>query len=131
MRRRGVAILVVVLALFLVWQFWPSGGGASHAAGPTLTPSPAGHRHHALGDGFGPNSPIKHVVFIVKENRTFNTYFATYGHGAVGSTTGGTLVCHGTVCSSGPDYRLKRAPDVQPHDITHGFSSGLYAMGRT
>lgn len=66
-------------------------------------------------------------MFIVKENRTFNTYFATYP-GADGSTTGGTLVCRGTVCSAGPDYRLKPAPDIQPHDITHGFSSGLYSI---
>ncbi len=28
----------------------------------------------------------------------------------------------------GPDYQLTKAEDVQPHDITHGFSSGLYAI---
>ena len=75
----------------------------------------------------GPDSPIKHVIFIVKENRTFNNYFATYP-GAEGTTTGGTLTCTDGVCTPGPDYELKPAPDVAPHDITHGFSSGLYSI---
>ena len=80
------------------------------------------------GDGVvGPDSPIKHVIFIVKENRTFNNYFATYP-GAEGATTGGTLTCTDGVCTPGPDYELKPAPDVPPHDITHGFSSGLYSI---
>ena len=34
-----------------------------------------------------PSSPIKHVVIIVQENRTFNDFFATYP-GADGTTTG-------------------------------------------
>ena len=46
-----------------------------------------------------PDGPIKHVIFLVKENRTFNNYFATYP-GAVGSTTGGTLTC--TTASARP-----------------------------
>ena len=118
--------LVVVLTLFLAWQFWPFGGSTATSA--------AGGDHHGQGggggkgdQGLGPNSPIKHVVFIVKENRTFNTYFATYP-GAVGTTVGKTLKCIGTVCTPGPDYPLKPALDVQPHDITHGFQSGLYAI---
>ncbi len=119
---------LVVLVVFLVWQFWPSGGGTTQAQGN------GGHQGQSHGGnggngglGFGPNSPIKHVVFLVKENRTFNSYFATYP-GAVGSTTGGTLKCTGTICRPGADYRLTKAPDIQPHDITHGFSSGLYAI---
>ncbi len=128
MRRRSFVALVVVLALLLAWQFWPFGG-------PTATGA-AGGTHHGRGGGgsggnggrgLGPSSPIKHVIFIVKENRTFNTYFATYP-GAVGTTVGKTLRCSGTVCKAGPDYPLKPAPDVQPHDITHGFQSGLYAI---
>jgi len=121
-------VLGVVLAVFLVWQFWPATGGSSRAGAPSSSPTHGRQGHGGPGVGFGPNSPIKHVVFIVKENRTFNNYFATYGHGAVGTTTGGTLVCHGTVCNPGPDYHLTKGPDVQPHDITHGYSSGLYSI---
>ncbi len=118
-----------MLVVFLVWQFWPSSGGTTQAQGDGGGQHGGGQGGNGGngGDGFGPNSPIKHLVFIVKENRTFNNYFATYP-GAVGSTTGGTLVCHSTVCSPGPDYPLTKAPDIQPHDITHGFSSGLYAI---
>ena len=75
-------------------------------------------------------NPIKHVIFIVKENRTFNNYFATYGHGAVGTTTGKTITCSTSThsCQPGDDYQLTKAQDVAPHDITHGFSSGLYSI---
>jgi phospholipase C len=64
--------------------------------------------------------PIKHVVFMVKENRTFNEYFGTYP-GAVGSAYGSSL-------RHGDHVPLKRCYDRQPHDITHGFSSGLYSI---
>jgi phospholipase C len=66
-----------------------------------------------------PNLPIEHVIFIIKENRTFDHYFGRYP-GADGATHGKTL--DGTVVPLAP------APDVQPHDITHGFSSALYAI---
>ncbi len=68
------------------------------------------------------------MIFIVKENRTFNNYFATYGHGAVGSTVGKTVRCNAQGCKPGPDYQLTKALDVQPHDITHGFQSGVFSI---
>ena len=127
-RRRAAAALSVVVVLLLVWQFWPFGGhGSTQAKGDGGQHGQGNGGNGGNGNGafgFGPNSPIKHVVFIVKENRTFNNYFATYP-GAIGSTTGGTLSCSGGVCTPGPDYQLRPAPDIQPHDITHGFSSGL------
>ena len=67
----------------------------------------------------GTGYPIEHVVFIIKENRTFDHYFGRYP-GADGATTGRTL--------DGSVVPLRLAPDVQPHDITHGFSSALYAI---
>lgn len=125
-RRRFAAALGLLVVVFAAWQLWPSGGdGSTRGAGDG--------GHHGQGDGgespdaLGPGSPIKHVVFLIKENRTFNSYFATYP-GAVGTTTGGTLSCSDGVCTPGPDYALKPAPDISPHDITHGFSSGLYAI---
>ncbi len=72
-------------------------------------------------------NPIRHVVFIVKENRTFNNYFATYP-GATGATEGGTVRCDEDGCADGPTVRLRRAPDVQPHDLTHCFRCGLAAV---
>jgi phospholipase C len=115
-RRRAFAVFLLVAVVFMVVQFWPATGGTD-AGGP----SPSGSKPPA-------ENPIKHVVFIIKENRTFNTYFGTYP-GAAGSTVGKTIRCTGNGgCVPGPNYPLKPAPDVQPHDITHGFSSGLYAI---
>jgi len=132
-RRAGVA-LAIVAVVAVAWFAWPfGGGGQTNANEGTGQPSSGGGDGNGDGGGHGdgvvgPDSPIKHVVFIVKENRTFNNYFATYGHGAEGATKGGTLTCTDGVCTPGPDYVLKPAPDVPPHDITHGFSSGLYSI---
>ena len=123
--------IVVVVALFLVWQFWPAGGKGSEATGPS---KPGKGNGGGQGNGNGHvgvivpgENPIKHVIFIVKENRTFDHYFGTYP-GADGATEGGTLECTDNGCVPGPDVPLKPAPYIQPHDITHGFSSGLYAI---
>jgi phospholipase C len=97
-----------------------SGGGsqASSSLSGLLLPgqSPTAPGPFALP----PNTPIKHVVFMVKENRTFNEYFGTYP-GAVGSTSGASML-------HGDHIPLKSCYDQQPHDITHGFAAGLYAI---
>jgi phospholipase C len=147
--QRGFALLVGVLLLAtLAWVGAGAVfGGSDEAAGnPTSTASasataastpPAdGGNGDEGGDG-GPasvcNRPdcepaalpeeaaskIKHVVFIVKENRTFDSYFGRYP-GADGATTGRT--------STGRTVPLKWAADQQPHDIAHGFMPGLSAV---
>jgi phospholipase C len=73
------------------------------------------------------DTPIEHVVFLIKENRTFDHYFGTYP-GADGATEGGTLRCTSQGCEPDETVPLLPAPDTQPHDITHGFASGLYAI---
>ncbi len=64
-------------------------------------------------------TPIDHIIFVVKENRTFDTYFGKYP-GADGATTGKTI--------DGKTVPLLPAPDTMHHDITHGFWSGLYSV---
>ena len=125
-------MLAIVAVVGVAWLVWPSGGGGQTGAnGGGEQPSSGGGDGSGNGSDdvgvVGPDSPIKHVIFIVKENRTFNNYFATYP-GAEGTTTGGTLTCADGACTPGPNYQLTKAPDIQPHDITHGFSSGLYAI---
>jgi phospholipase C len=74
-----------------------------------------------------PEAPIEHVIFLVKENRTFDHYFGAYP-GANGASEGGTLRCTDAGCRAGEPVPLKPAPEILEHDITHGFESGLYAI---
>ena len=66
-----------------------------------------------------PDFPIKHVVFIVKENRTFDNYFARYP-GAEGAEIARR--------SNGNEVLLQEAPDVQEPDLGHSFADGIEAI---
>lgn len=72
------------------------------------------HHHHHPGLG-----RLKHIVFIVKENRTFDNYFGTFP-GADGATSG--------TISTGDVIALAQAPDRTPHDINHSFQSAVTAI---
>jgi phospholipase C len=131
-RRRAFAVVLVVLVASGAWYLWPADGSPGNVAGGTSAPtSPsagAGGPSPSAGTVVPGKNPIKHVIFLVKENRTFDTYSGLYP-GAEGSSVGKTLKCtQGGGCVPGPDYPLTPAPYVQPHDITHGFASGLYAI---
>lgn len=123
-RRRSFLAFIAVVSLVIAWQAWQGGGGHGRAQGSSGAGGPPASPSGRIVPG---KNPIKHVVFIIKENRTFNTYFGAYP-GATGSTTGQTLKCSSSGCRPGPTVPLKPAPDVQPHDITHGFASGLYSI---
>jgi phospholipase C len=130
--------VVVVLTAVMVWAWGRPDGNGGSAVAPSPNgsgnggPSPSGPPD-GNGDGSEPTvivpgeTPIEHVVFIVKENRTFNNYFATYP-GAEGATRGGTIRCTDEGCSDGPMVDLQPATDVQPHDLTHCFRCGLVAI---
>jgi phospholipase C len=109
-----MAIGLVAVAVVM----WPrSADDPGDTAAPTKSPSIKPGRW-----------PIEHVVFLIKENRTFDHYFGTYP-GADGATTGFTMQrdANGRWVD-GPEIDLEVAPYIQPHDITHGFSSGLYSI---
>jgi phospholipase C len=63
-------------------------------------------------------SKIKHVIFVVKENRTFDNYFGLFP-GADGATTGQTC--------DGQTVPLKRAPD-RGFAAGHSFTDGITAI---
>jgi len=73
------------------------------------------HRRHVPGG----LKKIKHVVFLVKENRTYDNYFGTFA-GADGATSG--------TISTGQIIQLRHAPDVLPRDISHSFQSAVLAI---
>ncbi len=62
---------------------------------------------------------IQHIIFIVKENRTFDNYFGTFP-GADGATTG--------TISTGQVIKLGRTPDQTPRDISHSFQAATTAI---
>jgi phospholipase C len=64
-------------------------------------------------------SNIQHIVFIIKENRTFDHYFGTFP-GASGTTTG--------VISTGKRVQLGRARDRMPRDIGHTWADAHVAI---
>jgi phospholipase C len=62
---------------------------------------------------------IQHIVFIVKENRSFDNYFGTYP-GADGATTG--------LISTGEEIALGQTPDVVPRDLGHEWEDTHLAI---
>ena len=62
---------------------------------------------------------IQHIVFIVKENRTFDNYFGTFP-GANGATSG--------TISTGQVIPLGHTPDRTPNDIAHNWNAAHLAV---
>ena len=67
----------------------------------------------------GLRAKIQHIVFIVKENRSFDNYFGTFP-GADGATTG--------VISTGEEVELGHSPDQTPRDLGHEWEDTHLAM---
>jgi phospholipase C len=132
-----VFLAAVVLVIAAIGWAATRDGNERAATGPSGATSPAPGASGGTGNGASPSpggvtivpgeTPIEHVVFIVKENRTFNNYFATYP-GAEGATEGGTIRCTEDGCRDGPVVRLTEGPDIYPHDLTHCFRCGLTAI---
>src|SRR5574337_317339 len=62
---------------------------------------------------------IKHIVYIVKENRTFDNYFGTFPE-ADGATSGRI--------STGQVIPLRHTPDRTKHDIDHSWRAATTAI---
>jgi phospholipase C len=62
---------------------------------------------------------IQHVVFLIKENRTFDNYFGTFP-GVNGATSG--------VTSTGATVTLGHTPDRTPYDLGHSFEAVTLAI---
>jgi phospholipase C len=64
-------------------------------------------------------TPIQHIIFIIKENRSFDSYFGTFP-GANGATSGATSI--------GQTIPLSHLPDITPNDPGHGWPEALTSM---
>ncbi len=98
----------VLMSCMLMLNACAAAGGSSSSSS-TSTPTVATAKV--------PQGPIKHIVFFVKENRTFDNYFGTYP-GANGSTT--------AVDSQGKTVPLQHESDQVP-DISHSSQSAIMA----
>ena len=114
----------------------PAGPTTSRTLPPTYTGPPHTGTPPSASPGVSPFDPypvpeiasaervalarrkITHVVFLIKENRTFDTFFGTFP-GADGATSGRT--CDG-----------RTVPLVEAHDVTsgpdHSFQGGIHAI---
>ena len=98
----------------------PGGSGAQGQPGDSESPSESPGSGIDLGEAELPEDhPIKHIVYIVKENRTYDNYFARYPRGE-GTRTGKT--------SDGRTVELTVAPDVQEPDLGHSFFDGVIGI---
>ena len=83
----------------------------------TDPPDPsARHPSHVGTDAYDTATPIKHVVFIVKENRSFDSMFGRFP-GADGVTVAN---------DHGHKRRMTRGYDQRlPHDLPHGYGAAV------
>ncbi len=107
--RRGRA--AVLLAAFVVLA------SACTRADPTsnLSPDPPTHPQPVDASLFETTTPIKHVVFLIKENRSFDNLFGRFP-GANGNTVGDD---HGVL------RPLTRATLLPTHDLPHAYPDAL------
>ena len=122
--RRG---LVLTLALAVVGVACTDAGGSGEgptgatsptpsSPAPTLSPTRTPDTFDATE--LETQTPIKHVVFLIKENRTFDNLFGTFPH-ANGVTVGKR---------DGQPYPLTRGTDGRlPGDIPHCYTCALSA----
>src|SRR2546425_1153268 len=90
---------------------------------PPTAPMPASAGEEPESQAVGPipagAEKIQHIVFIVKENRTFDNYFGTFP-GAEGATSGRI--------STGQVIPLRHTPDRTKHDIDHSWRGAVLAI---
>ncbi len=110
-----VAAFVLVLPGWatLLWSAAPS------PRVPPLLASAAQAHEAAAGSAPSGFDKIQHILFVVKENRTFDNYFGTFP-GADGATRG--------TISTGRVMPLGHTPDRTGHDIGHSWRDAILAI---
>src|SRR5688500_3845257 len=117
-RRRTLFFLVIFTVSFVGGRALLTGGEeGAEGSRPLREGGVAGAATPPPDDR--PNFPIKHVVFIVKENRTFDNYFARYP-GADGAEV--------ARISNGNQVLLQEATDVLEPDLGHSFADAVEAI---
>jgi phospholipase C len=123
LRRRHLLRALLAVAAVSTLLFACTGGSGSSSAPAQLEPAdattnltPASPSDPAVVDAA--RQKIKHIVFVIKENRTFDNYFGLFP-GADGATTGETC--------DGQTIPLDKAPD-RGFAAGHSFTDGITAI---
>ena len=118
-RRRRTLFFLVVFVTAFVGSRALLGEGPDEGSRVVREGGVAGAATPGTQEPERPAFPIKHVVFIVKENRTFDNYFARYP-GAEGADLGRV--------SNGNEVLLQEATDVLEPDLGHSFADAVEAI---
>jgi phospholipase C len=120
-RRRTAAFLVLILGFVMVNSVFGSedeGDGVGGRAG-TRPDFVVNASTSPSAEPEAPDYPIKHVVFIVKENRTYDNYFAKYPEGEGTDTA---------KISTGETIELEEAEDAFTPDLGHSFADAVQGI---
>jgi len=104
---RLISLALIILLTFLCFASAATAGAQDFQPTEKFVPPPG-------------LSQIKHVVFIVRENRSFDSMFGHNFPGANGATSG--------VTSTGQVLQLQHLPDAMAHDICHGWGCFIQAI---
>jgi phospholipase C len=123
-RLRWALVGSAVLALMLTASIWP---GSRSSAGPerNLSASALQVQHIPVIPAMSSanlaafRSKVQHIVYIIKENRSFDNYFGTFP-GADGATSG--------LISTGETVALGHTPDRTPRDLGHSWADAHAAI---
>jgi phospholipase C len=114
---RSLGVVTVSSLVLAIWAgLFSSATLPTAAFGVSALPAPEAPSPGTFPPGI---EKIQHIVFIVKENRTFDNYFGTFP-GADGAS-------RGTV-STGEVIPLRHTPDRTRHDIGHSWHDAIMAI---
>ena len=106
--------------------------GAAVAAALAILPAlpgPAPARATRSRAAGTPRSPIKHIVFIAKENRSFDTYFGAMPDPGNDIDQSTTASCYDKANpANATTFTMGDAPDPMPQDVSHANSTFYQAF---
>jgi phospholipase C len=101
--------------LFAVATLSLTACGATRLGAPPLAQNDVVRRHPSSS-----SSPIKHVVVVIQENRTFNNFFATYP-GGDGTTVGKIAKDPACGIDKNETIALTETSLIAPRDFSHNY----------
>ena len=117
-RRRTLFFLVIFVIAYVGGRGLLGGDDGEKGSRPVRAAGATGEETQEPAEE-RPDFPIKHVVFIIKENRSFDNYFGRYP-GAEGAEV--------ARISNGNEVLLQEAADVFEPDLGHSFADGVEAI---